>query len=99
MANWMAVNLSAPSIPTRSSPESATSITSANIVKASRKPGLPFGPVVRAKPKYYRIIGPSDHEVSFRAGALDLETLRRFDIHGQESVGPDVSRLRELAPQ
>lgn len=91
MAVWMAVNLSAPSIPIKSLPDFKSSVTGVKMVKASRKPGLPFGPALRARPQYQSSGGSLHHGVRFRSGALDPKTLQTFELPYKESVRSDVS--------
>lgn len=89
MAAWMAVNLSAPNVPTKSLPDPNSSVGGVKMVKVHRKSGLPFGPVVRAKPRLHVSEGKSDREVRFQAGDLDLKTLRIYGLPYRESVSPD----------
>ncbi|ROW00692.1 hypothetical protein VSDG_03383 [Cytospora chrysosperma] len=84
MAAWMAVNLSAPNVPTKSLPDPKSSVGGVKMVKAQRKSGLPFGPVVRAKPHFRGSEGKSGYEVTFQAGDLDLKTLRIYGLPYRE---------------
>lgn len=93
MAVWMAVNLSAPTIPTRPLPEPEASGSSVKIVRSRTKAALPFGPVSRAKPRYHRNGGAAGRDIEFRSGALDIRTLQTFGLPYQESPNPDVRAL------
>ncbi|ROW06852.1 hypothetical protein VMCG_04051 [Cytospora schulzeri] len=99
MAVWMAVTLSAPTVPTKPLPEPRRSVAGVKIVKARRKPGLPFGPVVRAQPQYYGSRGKIGHGVTFRAGALDLKTLQTYGLPYQESVSSDGTTELIIRPE
>ncbi|KAI3393831.1 hypothetical protein diail_3558 [Diaporthe ilicicola] len=91
MAVWMAINLSAPTIPVKSLMGPEASGSSVRAIKSRTRPSLPFGPVSRAKPKYTRNGGAAGHDVEFLSGALDVRTLDTFGLSYQESQNPDGS--------
>lgn len=87
MAVWMAVNLSAPSIPAPAKqlmgPEESGS--SLGIARSHAKRDLPFGHIPRAKPEYDK------SEVVFHEETLDIKTLQTFGLPYKEERSPDVS--------
>lgn len=91
MAVWMAVNLSAPSIPARQLIGTEECSNNARVARSRTTHGLPFGSIPRAKPRYHRNEGVGGQEVVFHAGALDIRTLQTFGLPYQEDRCPDVS--------
>lgn len=91
MAVWMAVNLSAPSMPAKQLMGPKESGASLKLAKPHSKQTFPFGCIPRAKPEYVGSGGMSGREVVFHARTLDIRTLQTFGIPYQEEHNPDVS--------
>lgn len=91
-AVWMAVTLSAPTVPMRALPASKSSGT-VRMVRHLKDPRPPFAPIARARPMFTA----SGGELVFRAGALNVRTLQAFGIPYQEELTRDVGKSFQYA--
>lgn len=92
MCKWMAVNLSAPTIPIKTSPEPATRRRGNVQVVRSKPATLPFGRLERPRLRFYKNSNTSaSARVAFEADSLHVSTLKMLSIPYMEKNNANVS--------